>query len=109
MSGTEKVGDLSDYKLRKLWDLSVAERSVNAFEVWKARRHQAKFDLFWLCQLLGYAITEKAHREIIESFFLKKNPEVSLDDLSGEKQDRCFLPRVIPTRVQSPTQMMCNG
>jgi hypothetical protein len=94
MPGTEKVGDLSEYKLRKLWESSEPERSKDAFEVWKTRRHQAKVDLFWLCQLLGYAVTEKAHRDISESFFLKKNPDLPLDDLSGEKQDRLlFAPR----------------
>jgi hypothetical protein len=94
MSGTEKVGELSEYKLRKLWGLSEPERSKDAFEVWKARRHQAKVDLFWLCQLLGYAVSEKAHRYIVETFFLKKSPDVPLDDLSGEKQDRLlFAPR----------------
>jgi predicted phage terminase large subunit-like protein len=94
MSGNERVSDLSDYKLKKLWESSEPERSKGAFDVWKARRHQAQSDLFWLCQLLGYAVSEKAHRDIIESFFLKKNPEIPLDDLSGEKQDRLlFAPR----------------
>src|SRR5207253_3351796 len=83
-----------DYKLKQLWESSEPEKSSELFDVWQAKKRQAQTDLFWLCQLLGYAVSEKAHRDIIENFFLKKNPDVLLDDLSGEKQDRLlFAPR----------------
>ncbi len=36
-------------------------------------------------RLLGYAVTVRAHLDICENFFLKKNPDVPLDDLSGRE------------------------
>jgi hypothetical protein len=94
MPAHERVGDLSPYMLKKLWDESEPERSPELFDVWEVKRRQSQSDLFWLCGLLGYAVTEKAHRDICEKFFLKKNPDIPLDDLSGEKQDRLlFAPR----------------
>lgn len=94
MSGSERVGDLSDYKLKSFWESSQEERSPKSVDVWQAKRRQAQTDLFWLCGLLGYALTERAHLDICESFFVKKNPDIPLDDLSGEKQDRLlFAPR----------------
>jgi len=59
MSGKERVGDLSDYKLRRLWESSKQEGSVQFFDIWQARRYQAQTDLFGLCLLLGYSISEK--------------------------------------------------
>lgn len=94
MTEHERIGELSDYKLKKLWESSQPECSPKLFDVWQAKRLQLKLNLFLLCQLLGYSVSEKAHRDIIENFFLKKNPDVPLDDLSGEKQDRLlFAPR----------------
>ncbi len=94
MSGKERAGELSPYMVKKMWEESAPEGSPGLFDMWQAKRRQGQTDLFWLCHLLGYAVSEKAHRDITENFFLKKNPEVPLDDLSGEKQDRLlFAPR----------------
>ena len=88
MSGQERVGDLSPYLLKKLFDESKPERSGQLFEVWKSSRRRAQTDLFWLARLLRYAITEKAHRDATENVFIKKNPDTTLDDLSVEVPDR---------------------
>jgi hypothetical protein len=94
MLGQERAGDLSDYKLKKLWEQNEPEKSPTLFEAWKSSRRKAQVDLFWLCGLLGYAVTEKAHRDICQNFFVQKNPDIPLSDLLIEKPDRLlFAPR----------------
>jgi hypothetical protein len=54
MSGKERAGDLSEYKLKQLWESSKADCSAELFSVWQEKKRQAQTDLFWLCLLLGY-------------------------------------------------------
>ncbi len=84
----QKVGELSEYFLKQIWEKSEPERSETMFEEWKQLRRKAQTDLFWLCQLLGYAVTVLAHLNICENFFIRKNPDIPLDELSVEQRDR---------------------
>lgn len=84
---SQKVKDLSEYRLKQLWNSSEPERSQQLYEVWTTSRRRAQTDLFWLARLLGYAISERAHRDLCENFFIKKNPDISLDELSVERAD----------------------
>ena len=78
-----KPTGLSEYKLKTLWSASVPEMSGEVFDVSPFQR-KAQSNLFWLCGLLGYAVTEKAHRDVCENFFIKKNPDVPIEDLIAE-------------------------
>jgi hypothetical protein len=77
MPGKERAGELSPYMLKKMWEESAREGSPGLFRVWQAKRRQAQTDLFWLCNLLDYAVSEKAHRDIIDNFFLKSKTAFS--------------------------------
>lgn len=94
MPAHERAGGLSPYLLKKAWEESQSERSTSMFEDWKQLRRRAQTELFWLCRLLNYNVTEKAHREMCENFFLSKNPDTPLDEFSPDKKDLLlFAPR----------------
>jgi hypothetical protein len=94
MPGKERVGDVSPYLLKKELEESEPEGSHSLFEVWQAKRRQAQTNLFWLCGILNYAVTEKAHRDMCDNFFQRKNPDTPLDEFSPDKKDfLLFAPR----------------
>lgn len=92
MQPKERVGDLSDYFLKKLWEESQPENSQEMLETWTKLRDDLPRDLFRFCQLLNVAMTEKCHRRLCDEFFPKLDRNVSLDDL-GWGDRLLFYPR----------------
>jgi hypothetical protein len=94
MPGTtsERVSEMSEYKLRTLWESSKPEASPEMDELWVESRDRLPKNLFQFCQLLNIAVTERCHRQLCEEFFPKLDPNIPLDDL-GWGDRLLFWPR----------------
>jgi predicted phage terminase large subunit-like protein len=89
----ERVGDLSPYLLRKLWEESSPEKSTEMFDTWSKFRKELPTKLFEFSLLLGLNLTEKAHRRICDEFFPKLNPDVPMEEFFQKEDRLLFAPR----------------
>lgn len=57
------------------------EFGYDEYERWKEDYRRAQRDLYWLAtELLGFALVEKTHRPITDDFFIRKNPEIDVEN-----------------------------
>jgi phage terminase large subunit-like protein len=93
MLGQERISELSDYRLKKMWEESKPERSSDQFDLWQSLRAELPARLFDFCLMLGLNLSEKAHRQICEDFFPRLDPSVSIDEFFQKEDRLLFAPR----------------
>ncbi len=88
-----KVRELSEYLLKRLYESSSPENSSEMFDLWAKLRKTLPTDLFDFSLMLGLNLSEKAHRQICDSFFPKLNPDVPMEEFFQKEDKLVFAPR----------------